>query len=404
MAELLVRITGQDEALLRRTLGSADRPGIAFGPDRIVVDAHVAAAHPALSALTQRAGLPYLIDPQTHFLQDRQHRGDAWAALPFATAETLTPAELTSASRQDQLIRACVEFQIAHGATALLAPYVHVDKPSSPWLPVQLALWDRLRRFLDQENIQLPVIAVAAAGWRLTTLTARPALRLILAAVQRLNPAEVALAISKVHTGAHADDRLVDLIEVIRQVRRLGFPVLAWNQGLLGEACIAGGASGYETGLGQREKCDLTAAMVTRRHPPASRNFGARPVYVPVLKRSIPKDTLSKLQQRGPRPLWLAVQCANPTCCPTGAAVLDDARLHALYSRAWDLHALAQVHRPSWQWSHLEGEAAAGLQLADRLNRFAATEGTSRVDAGALFAVRNASEALRLYRRARRIA
>ena len=43
--------------------------------------------------------------------------------------------------------------------------------------------------------------------------------------------------------------------------------MLAWQQGLLGEACVALGARGYETGLGWREACDLRKAMSSRARP-----------------------------------------------------------------------------------------------------------------------------------------
>lgn len=93
----------------------------------------------------------------------------------------------------------------------------------------------------------------------------------LLAALDALQPAEVALAVSKIDQGAHPEDRLADLYAVIERLRRRRLPVLMWNQGTLGEACVAAGAAGDETGIGWRERCDLRAGMSDYRpHRPAA--------------------------------------------------------------------------------------------------------------------------------------
>lgn len=404
MAELLVRIGGQDEALLRRALGSADRPGLRLGPNRVVVDAHVASTTPVIKVVTRRAGIPFLIDPQTFLLQDRQHAAHPWVKLPFAEAAASSARDLLRFERQEQLVASCVDYQIDRGATAVIAPYVHVENAQSPWLDVQFGLWRQTRRYLDQQGVRLPLVAVAAVGWRLLGLSAQPVMRMFLAALTRLSPDEVALAASKVHLGAHADERLVDMISVLEQLRHSGFLVLAWSQGLLGEACVAAGALGYETGLGWRESCDLSAAMTTHRRPCAADGFGTRPVYLPVMKRGIPKATLLELQHRHQQ-LWRRTQCPDPDCCAVGSDILGDAREHALYSRARDLRLLSQVARSSWQWNRLEQEATAGLALADRINRaMDVTGGAEKINTVALAAVRDVAGARRLHRRAQRIA
>jgi hypothetical protein len=89
---------------------------------------------------------------------------------------------------------------------------------------------------------------------------------------------------SKVDDGVHPDQRLVTFMAVLRRIKRR-FPVIAWQQGVLGEAAVAAGAIGYETGLGWRERCDLQGAMSAHRQPPSG-NFGARPVYIPALNLS----------------------------------------------------------------------------------------------------------------------
>ncbi len=183
--------------------------------------------------------------------------------------------------------------------------------------------------------------------------------------MRHLAPDEVALAASKVDAGASPDRRLNDLAAVIGQISR-HFPVLAWQQGALGEACVAAGAIGYETGLGWRERCDLNAQMAGHRKEPSG-GFGARPVYIAQLKKAVPKRSLAALiaeTRLGPD-----LVCLDPHCCSNGIqSLLQDQRLHAFRARAVSLDRLASVSHPSWRWAHLARDANSGLDLAAKIN------------------------------------
>lgn len=403
MSELLVRFGANDAALLRRMTGGAPGPQPMRRPDRVVVDAHVPISSPQLALHARRAGIPVVIDPQTYFLQDVQHPQDAWASLPFASARLVTPSDLMSTGALDRLVEACVEYQVTHGATAVVAPYVHLENARSGWIQVQAALWDRTRAFLDRSQLGLPVIAVLAAGWRLLTpVRCQEALAPALAALHELNPAEVGLAASKVHTGTRAEDRVVDFIRAVRFLSRQR-PVIAWQQGLLGEVAVVAGASGYETGLGQRERCDLNTAMTSRRSAREANAYGARPVYIAQLKRSLPKRSIQNLQSH--RHIWMLLQCREPLCCPSGSQILGDARMHAFTARAHDLDVLSAAARPSWQWLRLETQARAGIDLADRINRIASnSEAINKVDTTALRAIQDVAEVRRQRQSSRHVA
>ncbi len=67
---------------------------------------------------------------------------------------------------QDALVQAVVDYQVKHGATAVIAPYVHIERPDSGWIPVQASLWRRTKAYVEAAGINLPVIAVVAVGWR----------------------------------------------------------------------------------------------------------------------------------------------------------------------------------------------------------------------------------------------
>jgi hypothetical protein len=384
VADLIVRAGGDDIALMERLLGGP----LASRPDRVVVDAHAAPSIGRVAAAARRAGLPFLIDPQTHFLQDFQHPTDPWGQLPFGGPQRCSPAELLQPGTLDVLAAAVVEYQLSHGATAILAPYVHIERPGDGWTEVQGELWQASRRYLQQQGIQVEVLAVVAVGWRLldrSTWTA--ALRPLITTLREdLEPAEVALAASKVDQGARPTDRLASFVAVIRQLRR-HWPVLAWQQGLLGEAAVAAGAAGYECGIGRRESCDLGAHMRSRRAPDLSAARAARAVYTSALRRSVPKRSLQELLRTEPR-IAAQLACLDVACCPTGQrALLSDARGHTISTRVRGLALVTQAAHPAWKWNHLAQEARAALSLAAQINTAAQRSRViTRIDVGALTA------------------
>ena len=174
-AQLTIRVSASDELLARRLYGLL--PGSVrapFRPDRVAVDAHVplstngahlSGAH--LSGVARAAGVPFLIDPETYYLQDVQHAGAPWCAVPYAQTAPVTPTELMNAGNQAALVKSVVDYQLAHGATAVIAPYVHIDRPTPGWVQVQAGLWRRTADYIEEAGINLPVIVLVAIGWKL---------------------------------------------------------------------------------------------------------------------------------------------------------------------------------------------------------------------------------------------
>jgi hypothetical protein len=385
MAELVIRVSGQDAALIDRLYGCRGIPAAPRRPDRLVVDAHVAATHPEIANTARRAGVPFLVDPLTHYLQDVQHAADPWATLPFADPHAHTPADLASAQLLERLVAECLSFQVAHGASALIAPYVHIDRADDGWLDIQRRLLTHTRRFLDHNDVHLPVLAVFGLGWRLLDRVSWPAaLNPLLDAAELLGTARVALAAAKVDQGVHPERRLSDLLAAIGHIS-VRYPVLAWNQGNLGEACVAGGAFGYEVGIGWRERCDLRSASAAHRQPPTG-GAGARPVYVASLRRSIPKPSLRTLLTN--RILLPDLACPDLSCCATGpSALLLDARAHTIITRARTLAELDAAGTTAWKWQLLTQLSERGLQIAERINAASGHHETvSRIDTAALAA------------------
>jgi hypothetical protein len=315
-------------------------------------------------------GVPVLIDPQTYFLQDRQHPADPWASLPFGTAEALTASDLSDPAEVDGLIETCVTYQLDHGATQLVAPYVHVEKGYEAWADVQALIHRRLRRYIDRNALGFKIVAPVALSWSLLPVTRRAsAFDVIVEGLQDLAPDEVALAASKADEGVRAWERTFDFASAISVLADVA-PVIAWQQGALGELAVAAGAIGYETGIGWRERCKLREAAAAHRQPAVPAPIGARPTYVQRLMRSLPRPTLAAAVQH---PALVAeLTCLNGDCCPEGrSALTHDAREHSVLARARSLQGLASIDSPRWRWHDLEERATRGLALARRLNLLA---------------------------------
>lgn len=380
MAELLIRAGFQDASMLPRVLGAE---GDGLPRVRVVVDAHVAARRPEFAMAANVAGAPLLVDPQTYLLQDHQPSGDPWCRLPFGIPGKLEPRDMTT-TRIDQLIESVAQFQLEHGATAIIPPYFFLAGREVGWADAQVAVWSRTRRVLQTMGVQLPVLAIASLDWkRLRGAGVLSRGEALDRALRGLAPAEVALSSSKSHLGTRPDERVMDLCAAIVRVTEIA-PVIAWQQGLLGEACVIAGAVGYETGIGQREGLDMGSALSSRRAAPEDGPRGARPVFVRGLMRSIPKRSVEALS--GMPQLWASIFCVDADCCaPSGQTMLRDARAHAVLSRRKSLADLTSVRQQAWRWGALADKSALGLQLAERINRARSTSADiSRVDATAL--------------------
>ncbi|WP_448070782.1 hypothetical protein [Georgenia yuyongxinii] len=371
MSELLIRPNASDVPLLRRVLGPE---ALANGsaPDRLVVDAHVAARRPEVRHLAERSGTGLLIDPQTHFLQDHQPATDPWTDLPYARADQLDQSDFAPAF-VEELVRAAVQAQVDLGATQIIAPYVHIGHRRQDWRLVQARLWSATRRVLDDNHITLPVLGLLSLDWRAQDgLFADNPGSDLGRALRDLAPTEVAVAASAVTKTRDPEGRIESMLSLVSYLARLA-PVLAWQQGLLGELCVAAGAAGYETGIGTRETYDVSPSLAARRRYGHTSPRQARPVYIRPLQRSIPKASVTALAEN-PR-LWPFILCHDEQCCePDGRTMLSDARQHAVVARKRALQALEAIPDPQWRWRYLATRTGEGAALAARINRIAATD------------------------------
>lgn len=398
MAELLLRPSGSDAALIERVLtpiSGRPRAELTVAP-RLVINAALAQRQPRFAAAARRAGIPVMVDPLTPYLQQTQHAADRWAALPFAHPEPLALTDARPAWALD-LAEKVIAYQVDHGGTHLVTPYLHISTADNGWLEAQLTLYRATASVLNRRGIRLPVTAVVDVGWHLLDRTTEhDALEHLLSGIADAGFTEIALASSGVDRGAHPDQRLQDLLLAIHRGRQFG-PVIAWNQGRFGELCIAAGALGYETGIGWRERSDTPTWSRAHRDPPAQAPRVTRPVYIDRLGHSIAKTTVAALI--GHRTVSPDLPCAASHCCRNGMTdLLGDSRYHTIHARVRALRTLQET-APPFRWSYLAARTAQAYDLATRINTIAGREQAPRVDSAALEAAQEITALLRSTRR-----
>lgn len=387
MSDLLIRPGLADASLLPRLL--AER-GDGLVRLRVVLDAHAALRNSSLSISARNAGVPLLIDPQTYFLQDAPASSDPWQDVPFASARAMVPGYYDHAAI-DRLIADSTRFQVERDATAVVLPYFFLGRMETGWMDVQASVWRRARPVLADLDVGLPIIAPVALDWsRLSGSSPFARGEQLDRALRALSPDEVALATSKSHLGKKPEDRLRALCAEVARLSAIA-PVVAWSQGVLGEACVAAGAVGYETRLGYREALDMTSVFAAHRVPPKPGPRTPRMVYVRPLMRGVAKRTIEAVSAN-PR-IWPSVFCLDHTCCaPGGSAMLGDARMHSVHARRRALDELDAIASPAWRWGAIADRSQVGLDLAARINRLDIRQ---RVDVTALRGMNALGESLR---------
>lgn len=398
MSELIIRPGRNDNRVVADLLAaSAGVRSLRPVLHRLVLDATVAADRPSFAQAAQASGTPLLIDPLTFLLQGDVAEGDAWARLPYGRAPAIPAGELADPAAQRALVTSTVDFEIDHGATGVIPPYVLVgDDPA--WLPVATDLLARTRDLLDRRRLGLPMVAVAALSYprRSGIVSWRLRLDRLAAAAAEAGADRIALAISG--TGAPADghDRVRLLLSATGRLAGQGQRVLAWRQGLLGPGAVAAGADGYECGIGLREVCNLAGLSASRRpdrtgtpySPPAG-------VFIAPLGRSLPRQAAAVLL--ADRTVAPRVVCDDHRCCPQGAqSTLADPRPHAVRARAAALADLDRMPSSPWRLNAIARWADNGAVLADLASRVLQAAGRKeQIRSSALNALAGVADMLR---------
>lgn len=376
--DLFVRATQRDNRLIEELTAPA-RSGLQLGPRvplrGLVVDAPTAAARDDLRQTAEAAGIPFLVDPLTNLLQDRQAPDHPWAMLPFAHPEPVESSILASGPVQDELIDRSIRFQLEHGVSALVAPYLFAKSTDDRMWDIQISLNKRLAAYLYAEGITLPIYPVLAASLHGfgPQKTWHAGIDTFMSSIANLNVRSVALALSASRSPkGDSKDRLGSYLSTVRHLAAHG-SVIAWRQGQYGLAALAAGANGYQTGAASDDRCDFGAFNRNRRPRPedkGERNFGTqKQIYLSSFGRSVPAKTAEVLLNS--RHLRGTLVCADASCCPSGvSSMFDEWRQHGLRTRARQIEELRAMPNAAWRLNYVAREAehsAADARVANQV-------------------------------------
>lgn len=378
MAELLIRAAMNDHLVVGDLLAPVSTPRLVTSRrppiTRLVADAHVAEARPILSDHAQGAGVPYLVDPGTPFLQTAVAPDDRWAQLPYAQADAVDVSDVDAAN----LAAAVVEFQLEKGATTIIPAYFYASSPSDPWFVTSLRLLDETVEYLGRQRIRLPVLPVLCAQLQSfsNAVAWTAGIDRFVDAVQGCGGSSVALCFSPSGNGDDGYGKLRRLFDTARRAKASGLHVVMWRQGIYGPALVAAGLDGYECGIATAEQTDIVRQQSSRkpREDGAHGGGGGAGIFVETLGRSVPRRVGQVLL--GDTAMRPKVMCDDESCCPSVPSTLDHPREHAVRSRYRLLNKLTEQPAMRWRLNHVSREATLAAALAVQANSVLESRGT----------------------------
>lgn len=379
MSELVLRGRHNDQHVVDELLTDPSSlvPRQARYIRRVVVDATAVIHTDQFARTALSTGTQLLVDPQTALLTTVQDEQDSWARLPFATSEIVTAKDLTSAAARARLIAAVVEFQLDHGGTAVIPPYLHLTETMGLAAKVQRRLMietaDYVRNELQLGYEIFPVVSVDRRSVSLEmSLWGEGLGRLLRTAASAADGRPFALGLSS--TAGLTGSGIHKMSRIWRRAARVG-PFIAWHAGDVGLLAVTMGAQGYEAGMCATERCDVRGEQ--RNRAPGSGEPGPRysGVYIESLGRSISKSAATALSR-----LRLSqgdLGCLDSACCPAGFASMlgTGRRQHAVRRRVAELEELDAIGARGWRLHHLQQRAADAAASAARIRRVADAEG-----------------------------
>ena len=379
MSELIIRPAFNDHVAVGDVVAPATGPwGVAANVSRVVIDAHNAGRRPQFATVAEESGIPFLVDPVTPLWQSEVAPDDKWADLPFGAAEPLQAVNFKDVGRLRDAAIDVIEFQIENGATCVIPPYPYVAHPDDPWFEVGLQFLVETVRYVDTHRPGLGVLPVLCAqlqsfgseqnwsvGFDRFTSTAK-----------EVDVETAALCLSPAGAGSDSYGKVMRLFRAALHVRDSGLRTLAWRQGVYGLGLVAAGLDGYETGIATGESTNVSGQQSRRRPRPAGKKKGGGGgggMFVETLGRSIPRRAGQVLL--GNVAMRPKVMCGSETCCPTVAASLDQAKQHAIRSRARMLEQVDSQPHPRWRLNQVARDAQSAVTLAKQATRVLADAG-----------------------------
>ncbi len=378
MAELLIRAAMNDHNVVGDLLAPGASPDWASRRalfSGLVADAHVADARPVLADHARAAGIPYVIDPDTTFVQSEVAPGDRWASLPFGSAEAVDAADVKVA----KLAAEVLEFEVDNGATRLVAPYFYAQSPMDPWFRASLAALDETAEYLDRNDIHLPVTAVLCAQLQSFGNPTNWSIGIdrFVARAEEIGADTIGLCLSPAGDGADSYGKVVRLFDAALRARTGELRVVAWRQGIYGPALVAAGIDGYECGMGTGEQTDVKGRQSSRKPRDDDSSWGgAGGIFIEPLNRSVIRSVGRILL--GDNRTRAKVMCDDEGCCYAVAATIDNSRDHAVRTRARMLQQLMDQPHRAWRLNHIARQAASAVPLVQQANAVLEAEGVKQ--------------------------
>lgn len=389
MAELLIRAAMNDHLVISDLLAAGRSPRLATRRppiSQLVADAHVAEARPQLAELAQGAGIPFLVDPNTPFLQSEVDPDDRWAQLPFGQSGALRVSDVD----RDRLVAAVVDFQVDKNATIIIPPYFYGSSPNDPWFALSVRLIRQTVEYLDANDIRLPVLPIMCARLQSfgNELMWSAGLDRFVAAVNDLDMASMALCVSPAGDGKDGYGKVRRLFDTASRAKAGGLRVVAWHQGIYGPGLVAAGLDGYECGMGTGEQTNIARQQSSRRprKGDSGGGGGGAGIYIETLGRSVPRRVGQILL--GEIAMRPKVMCDDEGCCRSVTDTLDKSRHHAVRTRARLLAQLTEQPHDRWRLNHIARDATAAVTVAKQANSLLERErAKERIHTGSLEAL-----------------
>lgn len=376
MSELVMRGHHNDHVVLTELLSPATAPlPTARLIRRVVVDATAVANQPQFARAAVDRGTQFLIDPMTYFMLERQAPTDSWAKLSFATPAIVPIEDLLDPRWQRRKVVEVVQFQLEHGATAVIPPYIHLERTDSRYARAQNELYLATANYLSDAGLDyevVPILSVDRHPIPLEVNLWEAGMGRLLRTAASLGDQPVAVALSA--TSKLTAPAIHKMAQIWRRTAAIA-PFIAWHAGDVGPLAVTLGANGYETGLCSTERCNVHQQLRGRR--PSDDEPGPRwhGVYVDALGRSLGLPEVRAMSTV--RTLQGDLGCTDPACCPHGFTSLlgPTRRQHAARSRLAGLAELDAVTARRWKLHILERRAAEGRASASRLRHYANAHG-----------------------------
>lgn len=375
VSELLIRPGLNDHEIVQDLLAPGVLPMRQARPpiSRLVVDATSVSKRPEFSQAASAAGIPLMVDPLTPLFQVETREDDAWTRLPFGRSNAVTEPELADKGWRRELVSAVVEFQIDAGATVIIPPYLYSNSPDDPNFQASLNMVLLTAENVADQHPGLPVFPILTAQMKGFT-TGRDwtdGIDRFASAAADAGAESLGMCISPAGSGADSYSKVFRLFQVADRLALGSVPVIAWRQGIYGEALTGIGLLGYETGIGTKEQSNVARLIANRRVRPDGRKKkgGAGPgVYLEPLGRSVTTVVAQVLLGHlGMRP---KVMCDDESCCPNGpTSTLDHRREHAVRTRSRTLRELDAVPQRRWRLNKVARTAANAATVSTQANK-----------------------------------